>query len=40
MIGVLTTSHGQSEQDSSSTEEVDLSPSAQIEWLDSTEDIR
>ena len=40
MIGVLTTSHGQSEQDSSSTEEVGLSPSAQIEWFTSTEDIR
>ncbi len=40
MIGVLTTSHGQSEKDSSSVNEVGRYPSAQIEWLDSTEGIR
>ena len=40
MIGVLTTSHGQSEQDSPSIENIDQSASAQIEWSTSTEDIR
>jgi ABC-type uncharacterized transport system permease subunit len=40
MIGVLTTSHGQSEQDPSSLENSDRSASAQIEWSTSTEDIQ
>ncbi len=40
MIGVLTTSHGQSEKDASSIDEIGRSPSAQIEYLDSTEGIR
>lgn len=40
MIGVLTTSHGQAEQETSSLEKVGRSSSAHIEWLDSTEGIR
>ena len=40
MIGILTTSHGQTDGDSSRIEEVGRLFSSQIEWFSSTEDIR
>ena len=40
MIGVLTTSHGQTDDDASLIKEVGQSPSAQFEWFTSMEDIR
>ncbi len=40
MIGVLTTSHGQTDDDSSSIKEVGRTATPRIEWLIATEDIR